>query len=226
MAPTRRALARALEGLEDFEEPRADLEQYMTPADLAASIVHEAALRDDLRERTVVDLGTGTGILAIAAREHGPARVIGLDVDRSALAVARRNAGEFAAPPDASESPGEGPIRRPPIEWIRADVRQHPLQVETATVLSNPPFGAQDGRRHADRAVLEACAGIARVSYTIHNAGSEGFVEAFTADNDGTVEAAYAAELPIDRRFDFHDRDRATIPVEVYRIRWDGEDTD
>jgi len=39
----------------------------------------------------VLDVGTGSGILAIAAAKHGAAAVVGLDVDELALEVAREN---------------------------------------------------------------------------------------------------------------------------------------
>ena len=40
---------------------------------------------------TVVDLGTGTGILAIAAAKLGAARVLALDIDATAVQVAQTN---------------------------------------------------------------------------------------------------------------------------------------
>jgi ribosomal protein L11 methyltransferase len=40
---------------------------------------------------TVLDVGTGTGILAIAARNLGAGRVAAVDIDRAACAEARRN---------------------------------------------------------------------------------------------------------------------------------------
>lgn len=53
---------------------------------------------DDLMPRgaAVIDLGTGSGILAIAAAKLGAARVVAVDIDPLAVAVARRNAAHNA----------------------------------------------------------------------------------------------------------------------------------
>jgi putative methylase len=202
---TRRGLERRLAGLATFENPTRDLEQYPTPADLAAHLLHDADLRGDLAG-TVVDLGTGTGVLALGAALRDPDRVIGVERDAGALAVARRN--ERALDPAT------------PVAWLRGDATRPPVGTGDATVVMNPPFGAQAGNRSADRAFLEAAARIATVSYSIHNAGSESFVEAFAGDESGTVTHAFEAQLDLDRQFDHHTADRATITAEVFRIEW------
>lgn len=46
------------------------------------------------RGKTVLDVGTGTGILAILAKHYGAERAIGIDTDREALRVARENANQ------------------------------------------------------------------------------------------------------------------------------------
>jgi len=212
---TRRGLERRLADLATFAEPRLDLEQYPTPADLAAHLLHDADLRGDL-SGTVLDLGAGTGVLALGAGLRSPDRVIGIERDAGALAVAREN--RRAVDPPTPVAWLRGDATRPPL--CREGDSQTPPGREDVTVVTNPPFGAQDGSRGADRAFLAAAAGIAAVSYSIHNAGSEAFVEAFAGDNGGRVTHAFGAGLDLDRRFDHHSTERKTIDVEVFRIEW------
>ena len=202
---TRRGLERRLADLATFEDPDPGLEQYPTPADLAAHLLHDADLRGDL-SGTVVDLGTGTGILALGAALRAPERVIGVEHDAAALATASGNERRLEPPT--------------PVAWLRGDATRPPIDTRDATVMMNPPFGAQDGNRGADRAFLEAAARIAAASYSIHNAGSEGFVEAFAADSGGAVTHAFEAQFDLGRQFDHHTADRETITAEVFRIEW------
>lgn len=202
---SKRALEQRLSTLSRFDEPRVEFEQYPTPARLAATLVHLADLQGDL-DRPVVDLGTGTGILALGAALRGAPQVVGLDRDRSALETARQNERRIEAPID--------------LDWLLADATRPPLAIEDVTVVMNPPFGAQDGHEHADRAFLEVVADLATVSYSIHNADSWEFVEAFSVDNGGLVTHAYTATLELDRQFQFHESDRTEQSVEVFRIEW------
>ncbi|MFC6953609.1 METTL5 family protein [Halorubellus litoreus] len=241
--PTRRALARRLGVVEDFQDPSPSLEQYATSAEVAASLVHVADQRGDLTDSdsaqggdltdsdsvqggdltdsdsaqggdlvddggaTVLDLGTGTGMLALAAALRGPRRVVGVDVDPAPLRTARENAARVGA--------------TTPVEWVVGDATDLPLAFdERVVVLSNPPFGAQDGNEHADRAFLDQVRDVASVSYTVHNAGSEDFVRAYAADADATVTDAFAVELDVDNQFEFHDHESAAIDAEAYRIEW------
>jgi len=204
---TKSGLAQRLAIVAGFEDPTVSLEQYRTPPELAAHLVHTADLQGDIEDRTVVDLGCGTGMLALGAALRGPTRVVGLDIDPDPLATALENERKVASATN--------------VEWVRGDATDAPLrQAGRTTVVMNPPFGAQSGNEHADRAFLATAADIADVSYSIHNAGSREFVEAFAEDNGGAVTHAFEAEFELPRQFDHHDADRRVIDAEVFRIEW------
>jgi putative methylase len=204
---TRSQLTQQLGVVAGFDDPQIDLEQYRTPPELASYLVHVADLQEDIEERTVIDLGCGTGMLALAATLRGPERVVGVDIDDAALGTAQENRRRIAA--------------RSSVSWVQADATQIPLDPSTdATVVMNPPFGAQNGNEHADRAFLETTAEIATVSYSIHNAGSADFVESFAADHDGEMTHAYSAEFDLPKTFKHQSEQSRTIDVELFRIEW------
>ncbi|SFR41707.1 METTL5 family protein [Halogeometricum limi] len=204
---TKSALETQLSVVAGFENPRVELEQYPTPPTLAAHVVHVADLNGDVEGKTVVDLGTGTGMLALGAALRGPARVVGVDVDAEALGTARENRVRVGT--------------TTPIHWVRADATRAPLCIDgPVTVLMNPPFGAQHGHEHADRAFLQTASSLADVSYSVHNEGSQEFVEAFAADEGGEVTHAFRATFNLDRQFEFHESESRDIETEVFRIEW------
>ncbi|NYT02342.1 MAG: methyltransferase [Methanosarcinales archaeon] len=191
----KKQLEMLLERVEGFSSPSAEMEQYPTPAPLAAALLHLAYMRGELEQ--VVDLGCGTGVLAIGAALLG-ARAAGVEVDPRALAVARRNASRLKVH----------------VDFIRADVGTLALK-RVGTVVMNPPFGAQKASP-GDRAFLRKAVQIADVIYSIHNAGSEEFIRKYIAPC--TVEEVYRSQIPIKRCFSFHSREVREIEVELYRI--------
>lgn len=57
-----------LEDFETFENPKIELEQYTTSSHIAACILHTAQfVYADIENKTVADLGCGSGILCIGA---------------------------------------------------------------------------------------------------------------------------------------------------------------
>src|SRR5674476_1074825 len=128
-----------LQRLSGYSHPRAALEQYQTPAPLAARLLYHALMKGDIEGKTVCDLGCGTGVLAIGAALLGADCVRGVDSDPKAVEGAKANAGLLDAH----------------VDFIVADVRDATLPGRlgfTDTVIMNPPFGAQ--KAHADRCLL------------------------------------------------------------------------
>lgn len=194
----RRNLAIFLERLEVPKSPRADLEQYPTPAEAAAHLLFKAYGRRDIYRMRVADLGCGNGILAIGASWIGARWTVAVDVDPEVVEVARRNA----------ESVGV------PVEFRVQEVREFHEEVDT--VVMNPPFGGQ--RRHADVPFLEAALRCAPVAYSFHNAETREFVERKVEDLAGAAEHLATYKFPLRHSQPFHTRDFKEVDVDLFRI--------
>ena len=192
----KRKLEMILEGLEGFSSPETSLEQYQTPSTVASELLYSALLRGDL-EGTVCDLGCGTGVLAIGAALLG-GRAVGVELDPSPLRIARENALRLGAD----------------VQFVRGDVATVALK-GVSTVVMNPPFGAQRGSL-GDRAFLRKAVETAEVVYSIHNAGSEGFIRRFV--EPCKVEEVQKIPFTLRRTYKFHTRGVKVIEVELYRI--------
>ncbi|MEM2727121.1 MAG: METTL5 family protein [Archaeoglobaceae archaeon] len=186
----------ALEKLDGFRNPKIQLEQYVTPANLAGFILTNAKLFGDLE--VVADLGCGTGILAIGSAMLG-AYSIGVEIDIEALKIAKANAEKVGVS----------------VDFIACDVRDLSLKKEV-TVIMNPPFGIQ--KRHADRVFLEKAFEIAKVVYSIHSAESEVFVKKRAEEKGFRITHIWKFMIPLKRTYSFHEKAFKFIPVEVFRI--------
>jgi len=191
-----------LQRLAGFSRPRADLEQYQTPAPLAARLLYHALMKGDIAGKKVLDLGCGTGVLTVGAALLGAESVTGVDIDERALAVARENADLLGTD----------------IAFLAADLREGGCRDRIGacdTVVMNPPFGAQ--KAHADRPFIDCAIAAAGVTYSIFNAGSIPFVEAYTAQKAEITEKI-GGTFPIKRTFAFHTKDVQEIEVEILRL--------
>ncbi len=196
---SKQTLAVALSELKVFEHASLSLEQYATESDLAAELLWHAHLRGLLDGKTVVDLGAGTGVLAIGAAALGAARIICVEKDEAALKVLRENAGRY-----------EGVEER--LDIIHADVMITPVAGDI--VIMNPPFGTKE--KHADRVFLERAVKTAPVIYTIHKSTTERFVEAFCEDAHYEIAWRERRSFPLKRTMGHHEKERGKVEVTLF----------
>jgi len=190
-----RQLEILLEQVAVFESPSPSLEQYTTPAGIAAELLYFALMRGDLVD-TVYDLGCGTGILAIGAALVDAPNVVGFDVDMNALITARQSAKKLGVD----------------VEFVCSSIQDVPGRVHT--VIMNPPFGAQVMGN--DRPFLVRALEVADVIYSIHNEGSYEFIKKFISP--AVIADRYKVGFPLKRTFKFHKKDIEVVNVEIYRI--------
>jgi len=184
-------------------KPKAHLEQYTIPSEVAAEILYLATYTyDDIADKTVVDLGCGTGRLAIGAVLLGAKEAFGIDIDPSAIKMAKDNAKKIAVEEKTN--------------WITGDVNV--LHGHFHTVLQNPPFGVQ--KRSADRTFLEKSLELGQRIYSLHKGGERNreFIKRFIERRGGKVTGIFRMEMIIPKLFEFHTKKRRGIKVDLYRI--------
>jgi putative methylase len=188
-----------LESLSGFTSPRVGLEQYGTPAVVAARLLFHAYMRGDIEGQYVCDLGCGTGVLACGAALLGATHVNAIDIDPGALETARENASSLGVE----------------VDFFAADIRETATLAIAGpcdTVVMNPPFGAQ--RKHADRPFIDRSLELGSVVYGIFNAGSLPFIKSYI-QNRGRVDDVISCMFPLKHTFAHHNKERVDIPVEI-----------
>ena len=214
-----------LSQIEVHPSPQAGLEQYTASEAIAATLLYIAAYaNDDVIDRTVLDLGCGTGRLALAASFLGAKSVVGVDIDKTAIKIAAEN----------SERVGTNDV-----QWVVGDVAA--ITGSFDTVIMNPPFGVQ--KRAADRKFLEKALEVGNAVYSLHNhprtdkqlirrlkanPGSllrvdpSPFIEKFVESHRGKVKAVYALLMTNPHMFDFHTKMRHDFVVDLYIMKKNG----
>ena len=189
-----------LQKIPSFEKPVPRFEQYLTPADIAADIIFTAHQFGDIENKTVIDLGCGTGIFSTGAALTGAGKVIGTDIDKEAVKTARRYAKK----------------NNLEITFLVQDIRD--LEIKCDTVIMNPPFGAQKSNQKADRKFIETGSEIASIVYSIHLAKTIPFITKLISSLGGTVNYSKDYVFPIKWMYEFHEKKIVNYDVTLLRI--------
>jgi len=193
----------ALQAIPSHPHPDPNLEQYHTPASIAADVVWNAQAYGDLRDMKVVDLGCGTGILALGVALMGAVEVVGVDVDIDALQVANSEAVRLEV--------------QDKCRFLNMDMND--FQEQADTVIQNPPFGAQKAhRKDADRRFLEKALEVAPVVYSFHLAKTKEFLELMVKALNANITHVFHYRFPLPRIYHFHQDEKREVEVVVLRI--------
>ncbi len=203
MINKKRQLEILLQSIPVNPNPKADLEQYSTPATIAADLLWNAHACGDIEGMKVVDLGCGTGIFAIGAALLGAKEAVGVDLDTDAVDLASYQASKMGL--DSK------------TRFISRDIRDFHERADT--VIQNPPFGAQKAhKKEADRIFVIKALEIAPVIYSFHMGETEDFVEKFFQSKAGKITQRFYYKFPIPRIYDFHEKEKIEVDVVVFRV--------
>ena len=195
---SKRQLEIQLAKLQILQGPQLGLEQYPVSPEVAAELLHMAGFEHQDLRGEVIDLGTGTGRLAIGAALMGSQRVVGVDIDERSIALARGNAMATGVK----------------VEWELSDIDE--VVGKFDTVIMNPPYGTR--LPHLDLRFLDRAFELAPVSYSIHKSSTREFLKRVVGRKGRRVDEVRSMNLDIPHLFSFHRKRSEEVEVDIYRI--------
>jgi len=194
-------LSMLLSQLSPSPKPKLKWEGYTLDPESAAEMIHVASwINNDIKRKSVIDLGCGSGILAVGAALNGAKEVYGVDIDREAVKAAKKNAEKIG-------------VRTELIAGHIDCIRGH-----FDTTLMNPPFGTW--KRGADILFLRKALEISDVVYSLHKKGSltSEFLRQKIPEIGGKIDQVREMEITIRRTYSFHRKRNYKVKVSLYRI--------
>ena len=192
-------LEMAIQKVPKHPNPKVDLEQYSTPAIIAADLLWNAYSLGDIADKKVMDLGCGTGIFAIASKLLGAASAIGVDIDKDSTDLDSSYCGD--------------------VNFICSDICDLENDFDVDTIFQNPPFGSQkNAKKGADLKFISKAIELSpKVLYSFHMASTEEFLISYFEKNDLEITHIFRYNFPIPKIYEFHTRESANVEVIVIR---------
>lgn len=192
-------LEMAIQKVPKHPNPKVGLEQYSTPATIAADLLWNAYSLEDIADKKVMDLGCGTGIFAIASKLLGAASAIGVDIDKDSIDLASSYCGD--------------------VNFICSDICDLENDFDVDTIFQNPPFGSQkNAKKGADLKFISKAIELSpKVLYSFHMASTEEFLISYFEKNDLEITHIFRYNFPIPKIYEFHTRESANVEVIVIR---------
>lgn len=193
-------LAIKLSKVEEFQQPKISLEQYVTPPQLAADILHTAWMQGDIEGKKVVDLGTGTGIFAIGAALLGAEEVVAVEKDEDALEIARQNAENLGVEDE--------------IRFIRSDIGG--FEESCDTVVMNPPFSVHSD---IDIGFIQKAVELGNAVYSVSHPGARKAIKDFVANSEHVLDTLEEYEISLPPTYGFHTEENRETEIDVLITR-------
>ena len=197
----KRQLERALSQLSHSPSPNLAFEAYDLDPKAATELLFLAEEKyHDISGQSIIDLGCGSGILAIGAALLGSKESLGIDINKESIRTARENAADHGVH----------------LDLIIGDVAAIKGNFDTSVM--NPPFGTRT--RGADVIFLEKAIELSKVAYSLHKRtnGSREFLSIAIRNMGARVDAIFELTISIPRTYKFHREKSYQVAVDLYRI--------
>lgn len=197
---SKKSLAVELSRLKTFTNPKVKLEQYPTDSESAAEFLWEAYMAGDIEDKTITDLGAGTGILGIGAYLLGARGVYFVEKDKDAVEDLKENLAKIQLDDNYT--------------IFQKDVRD--VELDSDVVIQNPPFGTRD--KHADKVFLEKAKTIAPLIYSFHKSTTVDFVKSWAKDNQLLITNQIFLRVQLKKQFKHQTKKIERADVTVFRL--------
>ncbi|KAH8922346.1 S-adenosyl-L-methionine-dependent methyltransferase [Atractiella rhizophila] len=205
-----------LQKIRGFEKPKLELEQYVTDAHQAARMLFTASVTyDDIEQKRVLDLGCGCGILSLASLLTGASYVVGVDIDPSALSIARDNINRINEELSSEIDLVQSDLSEWNDEGGKCGIFKAGQSFDT--VVMNPPFGTKN--KNVDMLFLSwACRLASSAVYSLHKTSTREYIskKAKEFGFKGEVLAEMRYELP--KTMKMHKQKSLDIHVDFWRF--------
>ena len=215
---SKQELAIALSKLKQITTVDRGLEQYQTDSELAAEIVWNAFMHEDIEGNIIYDLGCGNGVFGIGCLMTGARHCIFVDVHIGAIGYLEKNLEDNPVFKDMSKVIHEN-IKDIDFKIVqeRLDIAESDEPENSRNIaIMNPPFGTKE--EHADREFLEKAFTFADVIYSIHMASSLKFLEQFSEDNGYKVSKAWKYDFGSKKSHAKHKKNKLNVPIVCVRM--------
>lgn len=189
----------AIQNIPDHPNPKVDLEQYSTPAIIAADLLWNAYSLGDIVDKKIMDLGCGTGIFAIASKLLGAVSSVGVDIDKQSIELASNYCSD--------------------VDFICRDVCDLGSDFDVDTIFQNPPFGSQkNAKKGVDLKFINKAIELApNVLYSFHMASTQEFLVSYFEKNNLEITHIFRYDFPIPKIYEFHTKESVNVEVIVIR---------
>jgi len=196
---TKKKLEILLSKLKSSTSPKIMLEQYTTSPKVASELLFLAGfVNNDIKDKNVLDMGSGNGCLAIGAKIMGAKEVTGIEIDNDNIKIAQKNAATLGVE----------------INWINSSIDV--VLPHFDTIIMNPPFGTR--REHADKDFLQKAMELGDTVYSIHKKSTRQYLIKYIRSKNREVDTLLQMQMEIPYTYEFHIKKREIIEVDLFRI--------
>jgi putative methylase len=198
---TKSKLAIILSKLNLFSNAKINFEQYPTDSEIAADVIWNAYMNNDIKYKIINDLGCGTGILGIGCLLLGAKKVNFIDIDKDVINILKEN-----------------------LDTLNIDIKKYTIfnedinsfNIKSDVIIQNPPFGSKN--KHADKKFLQKAFSLSNIIYSFHIAKTKNFLFKFSEENKFKVTHYWNYSFPLKKTMEQHTKKLLRIDVIALRF--------